>query len=125
MLTSSVAKSVLIVEPNSDLEKPYSFLDQKKFQITRVSNSLTASYELQKSNFDLVFLSCSFSNKKILNFLESLKLAGSTRIIPLILVVDLSQPYSIVPGLTWNNQLGLLSSISSEKELQINLSKLL
>lgn len=125
MLTSSALKSILIVEPNSDLEKPYSFLDQKKFQITRVNNSLTASYELQKQNFDLVFLSCSFSNKKILNFLESLKLAGNTRIIPLILVVDLSQPYSIVPGLTWNNQLSLLSSISSEKEMQISLSKLL
>lgn len=125
MLTSSALKSILIVEPNSDLEKPYYFLDQKKFHITRVNNSLTASYELQKSNFDLVFLSCSFSNKKILNFLESLKLAGNTRIIPLVLVVDLSQPYSIVPGLTWNNQLSLLSSISSEKELQISLSKLL
>lgn len=125
MLTSSAAKSILIVEPNSDLEKPYSFLDQKIFQITRVNNSLTASYELQKSSFDLVFLSCSFSNKKILNFLESLKLAGNTKIIPLILVVDLSQPYSIVPGLTWNNQLSLLSSISSDKELQTNLSKLL
>jgi DNA-binding response OmpR family regulator len=125
MLTSSVAKSILIVEPNSDLEKPYFFLDQKIFQITRVSNSLTASYELQKQSFDLVFLSCSFSNKKILNFLESLKLAGNTKIIPLVLVVDLSQPYSIVPGLNWNNQLSLLSSISSDKELQTNLSKLL
>ncbi len=125
MLTSSASKSILIVEPNSDLEKPYSFLDQKTFKVTRASNSLTASYELQKQNFDLVFLSCSFSNKKILNFLESLKLAGSNQIIPLILVVDLSQPYSIVPGLTWNNQLSLLNSISSDKELQIALSKLL
>lgn len=125
MLTSSAPKSILIVEPNLDQKKPYSFLDLKTFKITRINNSFDAAYELQKQNFDLVFLSCSFSNKKILNFLESLKEASSTKIIPLILVVDFSQPYSIVPGLTWNKQLGLLSSISSEKELRTALDQLL
>lgn len=125
MLTPSASKSILIVEPNLDQKKPYSFIDPKTFKITRVNNSLDAAYELQKQSFDLVFLSCSFSNKKILNFLESLKEASSTKIIPLILVVDLNQPYSIVPGLTWNKQLSLLSSSSSEKELHAALDQLL
>ena len=125
MLTFSASKSILIVEPNLDQKKPYSFLDLKTFKITRVNNSLDAAYELQKQSFDLVFLSCSFSNKKILNFLESLKEASSTKIIPLILVVDLSQPYSIVPGLNWNKQLSLLSSFSSEKELRAAIDQLL
>ena len=125
MLTFSAPKSILIVEPNLNQEKPYSFLDPKTFKITRVNNSLDAAYELQKQSFVLVFLSCSFSNKKIINFLESLKEASNTKIIPLVLVVDLSQPYSIVPGLTWNNQLSLLSSLSSEKGLRAALDQLL
>ncbi len=125
MSTSLIKKSVLIVEPNLHQKKPYVFLDQKLFKITKISNALMAADKLQKQKFDLIFLSCSFSSKKLFNFLESFKQANKTKIVPLILVVDFSQPFSIVPGLTWNNQLGLLSSISLEKELQTLLAKLL
>jgi PleD family two-component response regulator len=125
MSISLVQKSVLIVEPNLHQQKPYAFLNPKIFKISRISNSLMAAEQLQKQKFDLIFLSCSFSSKKLLNFLESFKQASTTKIIPLILVVDFNQPFSIVPGLTWNNQLGLLSSISSKKELDALLTKLL
>ncbi len=125
MLPDSTLPTILIVEPNVDLEKPYIFLDPKIFQVTRVSNVLIASEELQKQDFNLVFLSCSFSNKKILNFLESLKLASKKQIIPLLLVVDLDQPYSIVPGLKWDQKIAVLSSRSSIEELQSALRHLL
>lgn len=125
MLLPSAQKSILIVEPNLKQSKPYSLLDQKIFKLTKVTNVLAANAELQKENFDLVFLSCSFSNKKLLSFLESLKQASKSKIIPLILVVDLSQPYSIVPGISWDNKIGLLSSQSAEKELTANLARLL
>lgn len=125
MLTDSTRHSILIVEPNVDLEKPYIFLDPNTFQITKVSNTLTASEELQKQDFNLVFLSCSFSNKKILNFLEALKLASKKQILPLILVVDLNQSYSIVPGLKWDQKIAILSSASTTEELQSVLRRLL
>lgn len=125
MLQDSTRRSILIVEPNLDLEKPYAFLDPKVFMITRVSNVLAASDESQKQDFNLVFLSCSFSNKKILNFLESLKQISKKQVIPLLLVVDLNQPYSIVPGLTWDQKIAVLSSQSLEEELLAHLHRLL
>lgn len=125
MLSDSTSSNILIVEPNLNLDKPYVFLDSKVFKITRVSDILTASNELQKQDFNLVFLSCSFSNKKILNFLDSLKQASKKQIIPLILVADLNQPYSIVPGLIWDHKIAVLSSQSSEEELLSNLRRLL
>ena len=125
MSLASSQKSILIIEPHLQQRKPYSLLDQKIFKLTMVSNCLVANAELQKENFDLVFLSCSFSNKKLLIFLESLKQASKNKIIPLILVVDLNQPYSIVPGISWDNKISLLSSQSSAKELVASLTKLL
>ena len=125
MFSDSTPYTILIVEPNLDLQKPYAFLDQKLFKIIRVSNILTANNELQKQDFNLVLLSCSFSNKKILNFLESLKLASKSQIIPLLLVVDLNQPYSIVPGLNWDQKIAVLSSQSAEEELSTILHRLL
>ncbi len=125
MLPDSTSSTILIVEPNLDLQKPYAFLDTKNFKITKVSDIATANDELQKQDFSLVFLSCSFSNKKILNFLESLKLASKNQIIPLILIVDLNQPYSIVPGLNWDQKIAVLSSQSSAEELMTILHHLL
>lgn len=125
MSHSLAQKSILIVEPNLSLKKPYSFLDSNLFRIVRENNSLTAATSLQEQRFDLVFLSCSFSNKKILSFLESLKQASGDAIIPLILVVDFGKPYSIIPGLIWDNKLGLLNSHSGAKELRLHLDKLL
>jgi DNA-binding response OmpR family regulator len=125
MLQDSTTHSILIVEPNLDLEKPYIFLDSQTFKITRVSNVFAAGEELQKQVFALVFLSCSFSNKKILNFLEELTLASKKQVLPLILVVDLHQPFSIVPGLHWDQKVAVLSSVTSKEEVMTCLQQLL
>lgn len=125
MSAVSKQKSILVVEPNSSLNQPYVFFDSAVFDITRCSNPNIAREYLQQKKFSLVCLSCSFSNKKMLNLLESIKNASQTAIIPLILVVDLQQPYSIVPGLSWNGQLAVLSSVSTSQDLQLQLGKLL
>lgn len=116
--------SILIVEPNQNLARPYSFLPAEA-QVTRLSNSLAAATLLKEQNFDLVFLSCSFSAKKLLHLLDELKAASKTAIMPLVFVVDLSKPFSIVPGLTWDKNLCLLSSSSTARELELALSRLL
>jgi len=125
MSVASDPKSVLVVEPNTSLDQHYAFFDQVAFELTRCNNPSAAREYLEKQKFSLVCLSCSFSNKKMLSLLESVKNASQTSIIPLLLVVDLKQPYSIVPGLTWNGQLALLSSISTSQDLQLQLEKLL
>lgn len=125
MPTASKQKSILVVEPNSNLDRPYAFFDQAIFDLIRCSNPSVAREYLEQNKFALVCLSCSFSNKKMLNLLESIKNASQTSIIPIILVVDLQQPYSIVPGLTWNGQIALLSSTSTAQDLKLQLGKLL
>ena len=125
MPVNSSSTAILIVEPNVGLQRPYIFLDAKSFVATRVNDVFSASLELQKQSFNLIFLSCSFSNKKILNFLETVKQASKSQIIPLLLVVDLSQPYSIVPGLTWDQKIALLSSQTSKTELEAIVHRLL
>ncbi len=125
MSAVSKQKSILIIEPNSNLDQPYAFFDKKIFELTRCSNPNLAREYLGQKKFSLVCLSCSFSNKKMLNLLELIKDASQTSIIPIILVVDLQKPYSIVPGLTWNGQLAVLSSVSTNQDLQLQLSKLL
>lgn len=124
MLKLKAAPSILIVEPNQSLERPYAFLP-KSAKVTRQSNSVAAAALLQQQTFDLVFLSCSFSAKKLLHFLDELKAANKTGITPLALVVDLHKPFSLVPGLTWDKQLCLLSSASTARELELALAQLL
>jgi DNA-binding response OmpR family regulator len=116
--------SILIVEPNLTLVRPYAFLPTKA-QVTRLSNSVAAAALLQEQSFDLVFLSCSFSSKKLLHFLDELKETSKAVITPLVLMVDLSKPFSIVPGLTWDKRLRLLSSSATARELELALTHLL
>jgi len=124
MLQLKSPPSILIVEPNQNLARPYSFLPTEA-KVARLSNSIAAATLLKEQNFDLVFLSCSFSAKKLLHFLDELKAASKTAIVPLVFVVDLSKPFSIIPGLTWDKNLCLLSSNSTARELELALSRLL
>ena len=125
MFLAKSTQNVLVLDPNFEQVALYSLLDSKKFQIKSFSNPSLASEALAQENFDLVFLSCSFSNKKLLHFLESLKQACKNKIIPLVLVVDFDQSYSIVPGIKWDNKIALLGSQASAEELDAALLRLL
>ena len=125
MFLAKSSQNALVLDPHFEQVAVYSLLDHKKFQVKTFSNPLQASEALAQENFDLVFLSCSFSNKKLLNFLDSLKQACKNKIIPLVLVVDFSQSYSIVPGIKWDNKIALLGSQASAEELDVALLRLL
>lgn len=125
MFLAKSTQNVLVLDPNFEQVALYSFIDQKKFQVKFLSNPGLASEALAQENFDLVFLSCSFSNKKLLHFLESLKQACKNKIIPLVLVVDFEQSYSIVPGIKWDQRVALLGSQASAEELNATLARLL
>lgn len=125
MLTPLSRAQVLVVEPNSQLVEPYCFLTDRVAEVTRLTSASAASQLLSNKNFDLVMASCSLSSRKLLHLLETIKTASQAAIIPLILVVDLQQPYSLVPGLSWAKQVQLLSSRSNAEMLELALAQLL
>jgi len=108
--------NVLIIEPNQKLQTPYSFLS-KPYVVERFSSPELGLKHMAVHQPDLVLLSTSHSTTKILSFLESLKSASARKLIPLILVIDLSHKLSTIPGTTWGGKLGIVTSISSENEL--------
>lgn len=115
--------NILIIEPNSQLHSPYSLLSGKN-SVKRVTSIELGLKNMSLYSPDLAFISSSLSISKILTFLESLKNASHTRLIPLIFVIDLSYKLSIIPGTTWGNKLGILTSISSENELNSTIHRI-
>lgn len=116
---------ILLVEPNQAAVQPYSWLDSLVKSVDRCQTTTLASQMLVTKTFDLVIVSCSFSARRMLHFLEEIKAASKQAIMPLILVVDLTRPYSLVPGLQWAQRLSILSSNSSAEELELALHRLL
>lgn len=108
--------NTLIIEPQKALDSPYSYLPSS-YNIHRVTSPESGLKYMSTETPDIVFLSTSISTPRILTFLESLKSASYNKLIPLILVIDLSHKLSTVPGTTWGGKLGVVTSISSENEL--------
>src|SRR3989338_2579401 len=108
--------NALIIEPNNKLLSPYSFLS-KSYVVYRCSSPESGLKYMSTHVPDIVFLSASISTTKILSFLESLKNESIHKLIPLVLVIDLSHKLSTIPGTTWGGKLGVITNISSENEL--------
>ena len=127
--TNSSQKTALVIEPNTflvstqSLAIPYSFLPKQKLQLTTVASIESALAHLVDQTPDIVFLSTSFSPHKTLKFLEALKNHSTKKLIPLIMVVDLSLPASIIPGTTWGESLGIVHTAISPKEFQATLKR--
>jgi len=117
--------SILIVEPNKNSGLPYSFFKQKQFNLATTASIQKALKDLAQFTPNLVLLSTSFSTDQLIIFLEALKNASSKQIIPLILVVDLTKPLSILPGTSWGKKLGIIHSLSSKKEISATLDRIL
>lgn len=68
---------------------------------------------------DYVFLSSSFSPEQQLALVTALATAmkKSKRIIPLVYLIDWSNPISSVLGTNWSSQVGILHSYSSRSEI--------
>lgn len=102
-------KHALIIEPNHKLKEPYETVSSF-FNITLVTNLAEARQSLTKLQPDIFFLSSSFSPHLQLEILETLKNACSTKIIPLVFVIDLSQALNQITGTSWGDTLTILHS---------------
>ncbi|MGD9128978.1 MAG: hypothetical protein PVJ09_00590 [Candidatus Woesebacteria bacterium] len=117
--------TALIIEPRAELEIPYRYLANYKFNLIRFTTLQRASLELKQTLPDLVLLSTSFSISKLVNFLELLKNTCTIKLIPLIFVIDLKKPISKIPGTTWGKKIVIAHSLFSPKEMLISLDKLM
>ncbi len=116
--------TALVIEPNAKLIHPYDYL-AAKLQMTKVDSIKDAHKQLAKTNFDCFILSTSFSPEKQLSLLNSFKYNFKQNIIPLLLVVDLTQPISTVSGTQWGDKVAILTHNASKKLTLITLDSLL
>jgi hypothetical protein len=115
---------LLIIEPNQELTSPYKFFPDN-FNIIRLTSTKTAFQKLANQNFSLFVVSTSFSPEKLTTLLEALKNQFTDCVIPLLLVVDLNQPLSCVPGTYWGGKLGLLSSNATKQQTLLTLDTIM
>ncbi len=123
MLAQAVL-AVLIIEPNRQLVMPYGHLPNS-YIVNRFPTVELALVELTNTDPDIVFLSASFSPSKSVRFLEALKNFSKTKLIPLLIVVDLSHRLNFVPGTSWGGKIAVLDSFASKRELYSTLDRVL
>lgn len=106
---------VLIIEPNASLETPYKFLNGI-WDVRRVNSIEEALLEVEVKPPELVLLSASFAPKHSLRLLEMLREVSVFRIIPLLVVVDLSFRISAVLGLSWGDKIAVIDTAIPKKD---------
>ncbi len=114
----------LIIEPHEDLLHPYSYLDES-YLTHRVVSIENGMRSMTHKHPDLVMLSSSFSIAKALPLLDTLKHISQSALIPLLYVVDLTCHVSQIPGTTWGNKLGIVSTLSNSDEMHSTLDRIL
>ena len=112
----------IIIEPNESLHKPYSFM-KDAYESDRCASIESGLSLLAKRSPDIVFLSSSYSISKMLKILEAIKHKSHLTLIPLVIVVDLSNRINNIPGTSWGNKIGIVTSISSVKEYNSTLNR--
>lgn len=118
---------ILILEPNSLVVSPYSYLAsifRQAVSVQRVETVDQAVESLVKLSPELVVMSASFPPEETLKFLEQLKDAGTTDVVPLIWVIDLENPLSTVFGTQWAGQTAVCSTLTSLSEFKSILQRL-
>jgi PleD family two-component response regulator len=111
--------SLLIIEPNDSLVLPYGYISELYPNIDkmkRVSSTVKALDYLSEQTPDLVMLSASFSYVEQLEVLEKVKNLSKAKLIPVIIVVDFSQPLNSVLGTSWGGKMGLICSTCNRLE---------
>ena len=111
-LTPSI--QVLVVEPNQALTTPYQFFP-KEYKLDRAKTIKQATDLLANNTYQLFSISSSFSAENQLILLNSFKHQFKKQVIPLLVVINLSQPISSVVGTNWSNKIAFLANNASSK----------
>lgn len=106
---------VLIVEPNTGLKTPYSFIEGV-WDIRRIASIDGAIEATLAKPPELVLLSASFDPSQTVKFLETLREVSVFRIIPLLVIVDLSCRISNVLGTSWGDRIAVIDCNITKKD---------
>lgn len=118
---------ILILEPNSLVVSPYSYLASIFRQAVTIQRAETVDHAIESFKMlepGLVMLSASFEPLEMVRFLEFLKNAGKESIIPLIWVVDLDTPVSTILGTKWAGLTAVSSTLTSLSEFKSIIQRL-
>ena len=115
---------ILIVEPNTQLLHPY-MLFPAQWKTLRENTVESALATVRSFEPDLVCISTSFALTKSVRLLEALKNLSVHKLIPVVFVIDFSHRVSHIPGTTWGGKIGIIHSLSSKKELDSTISRVL
>lgn len=123
-MANSHLPRLLAVEPNRSLDLPYQFF-QSKLELRQVNTVKQAIEQLANNSFQVYSLSASFAPDQQLILLDAFKHSFTNQVIPLLIVVDLSQPVSTIPGTKWSGKLALLPSNASKQLTLLSIDSLL
>ena len=123
-MTNKTLKTAFVVEPNSKLVEFYLGMEQL-FNLTVTNSVPQALQKLYEQEPDVFILSTSFSLSLQIKALEAFKNSCKNKIIPLVLVIDLSKPISTIAGISWGNKLHIVNSRQSLKELKQTLEPII
>jgi DNA-binding response OmpR family regulator len=125
-MVSHALSSLLIIEPDTQLAEPYSFIAAP--QVVRVTTVQEALDQFNAQPWSVVSLSASLPPEEALRVFESLKALTETHgqpLTPVLVVVNTATRLSTVLGTTWGNKLGVVSSQVSKQELDSTLERIL
>lgn len=117
---------IVIAEPNPVLKTPYHDLARwgtaHRFETLEAAAAWITDDENPETK--LICISTSFRLARIVGFLQIIKTTFLNDIVPLVLVIDLGQRISFVPGTEWAQQIGILHSLSSVEEVRETLQRI-
>lgn len=123
-MTTHSTFTALALEPNTMLMTPYMHLPQN-CELRLLNNSDQMIAEISKQVPDLILLSASVAPEHVLKVLWLLKDLSTTKLIPVIFVVDWSQSVIRLPGTSWGGKVGLLHSLSVREEVDATMSRVM
>lgn len=116
--------NILIAEPNKHLSIPYCYVPSG-FRICRTDSIKSALKELSHRVPDIAFISSSFPTHSALILLEAIKNCCLESLIPLIIVIDISNKVNFVPGVNWGGKIAIIDSLCTKKQFDVIFERVL
>lgn len=124
MIDSIHPKTVLIVESQSELAVPLNIWPAR-YEIITSTTMTEVSKILHTEKVDLLAISCGKSQDEMSNLIADLSIAAQGKHIPLLVLCNLEQPISILPGSQhWSAKIGLAHTLTDKKTLALTIQNL-
>jgi hypothetical protein len=115
---------LLVVDPKPLPNSLQNFFDSN-FTIATAQTFGQALQLLSAHQPAVVCISTRFAPTKIVSLLESIKECSQSHLIPVLFVLDLSQPTIVLPGTRWAGKLGIVTQDMTDAELTALFDRLL